>query len=131
MDGTYSDGVDEMTASVSAIRPDIYAAARRKALAAEDNWPVMLGCAETLAGSPHHGDKAFARRIREAYSADMRRRIDEIANAERPRGKSSRVSFAADETGLSIALRFRSRWVEIIAYAALIAGGMLYATGWL
>ncbi len=38
---------------------------------------------------------------------------------------------AADETGLSIALRFRSRWLEIIAYAALIAGVMLYMTGWL
>jgi hypothetical protein len=120
-----------MTASVSAIRPDIYAAVRSKALAAEDNWPVMLGCAETLAGSPHHEDKAFARNIRERYSMDLQRRIIEAANAERPRGKSSRVSFAADETGLSIALRFRSRWVEIIGYAALIAGGLLYATGWL
>ena len=120
-----------MTASVSPISRDIYAAARRKALAAEDNWPVMLGCAETLAGSPNPGDTAFARRIREAHSADVRRRIEEAANAERPRGKSSRISFAADETGLSIALRFRSRWPEIIAYAALISGGMLYATGWL
>ncbi len=120
-----------MSASVSAIRPDIYTAARRKALAAEDNWPVMLGCAQTLAESPNPGDTAFARRIREAYSADLRRMIEDQAKAERPRGKSTKISFAADETGLSIALRFRSRWVEIIAYAALIAGGMLYMTGWL
>jgi hypothetical protein len=119
-----------MTASVSAIRPDIYAAVRSKALAAEDNWPVMLGCAETLAGSPHHGDKAFARRIREAYSADMRRRIDEIANAERPRGTSSRVSFAADETGLSIALRWRAQWLSIGAGLALAALAALSFNTW-
>ncbi len=119
-----------MTASVSPIRPDIYAAARRKALSAEDNWTVMLGCAQTLADSPDPGDTAFARRIRQAYSAELRRMIDEQAKAERPRGNPAKFSFAADETGLSIALRFRSRLLEIIAYAALIAGGMLYMTGW-
>ena len=79
-----------------------YDAAKRGLLSAGNDWPRMLGYAETLASSPRPTDTELAQRTRAAYSRHLRD--------------------AAQETSARIALRHLPRWPALLAGAVAFTG---------
>ena len=65
-----------------------YDAARKGLLSAGNDWPAMLGYAQTLADSPRWPDRELARHTREAYSLHLR---DGVERAKRQAGQPGMI----------------------------------------
>ena len=63
----------------------IYTEARKIALSAGNDWPRLLGAAQTLSQSPDWTDAALARHIRDAYSLHLAGLLKPVDPAHRDR----------------------------------------------
>lgn len=124
-------------ASVVPMRATIFKDARKVALSAGNDWPRLLGAAQTLSASPDWTDTSLARHIREAYSLHLAQMLKPVDPAHRDRSdmvdgwKEAALEVEADETPLRIAMQHKNRWPAIVGWGALLALLMLGGTGWL
>ncbi len=105
-----------LASNVTLIRPDVYKAARRVIYTAENDWPKMLGAAETLAQSPDHTDTALARQVRKAYSLHLQKKIEDAAKRE-DQDEAARLALARKKLGL-----FTVIYMLVLALIVLAAG---------
>lgn len=91
-------------ASVIPMRDNIFKDARKIALSAGSDWPLLLRAAETLSQSPDWTDVSLGRHIREAYSLHL-------AGLLKP----------AEETPADVFMSFRDRWDQIIVWGFVVA----------
>lgn len=115
----------------------IYTEARKIALSAGNDWPRLLGAAQTLSQSPDWTDAALARHIRDAYSLHLAGLLKPVDPAHRDRSdmvdrwREGALRAEAEETSLKVAMRYVDRWPEVLLYAAGWASVMLLLSGWL
>jgi len=98
-----------LPSNISPYRGDCYAQSRRVVFSAENDWPRILGAAQTLSTSPDWTDTQIARRVREAYSLHLQ-------------GKLAVMARQNDETSARIAMRHLRRWPEIALGAVCFVG---------
>lgn len=121
---------------VTPIRADLYDRAYRAALDARDDWPAMLGYAETLSHSPLPAHTSLARHIRTAYSLHIARVVQaDPSHRDRSdlvdRWKEAALAAEAEETPLRIAMQHRDQWPQIVGWGVVGAVVLLVGTGWL
>lgn len=85
-------------------------AAKKGLLSAGNDWPAMLGYAQTLSESPRWTDTELARHTRQAHALHLRN---------------------VAETPADVARSFAHRWPEVLIWGALGALALLAGTGWL
>ena len=124
-----------MTAHIRPLHGDTYAKARRVAMSAKDDWPRLLGAAQTLSQSPDHTDLGLARHIREAYSLHLAGLLKPVDPAHRDRsdliGQWKEAALQpVEETPRDVLMKFRARLPEIILWGIGGAAVLLIAMGW-
>ena len=82
-------------ASVIPMRDDIFKQARKIALSAENDWPRLLGAAETLSQSPDWTDTSLARHIRTAYSLHLQGLLKPAEQSHFDEAREHRKALAA------------------------------------
>jgi len=87
-----------------------YDAARKGLLSAGNDWPAMLGYAQTLSESPRWTDTELARHTRQAHALHLRN---------------------VAETPADVARSFAHRWPEVLIGGAFGAVVLLAVTGWI
>lgn len=126
----------EMTAArVLPLRGTIYAEARKVALSAANDWPRLLGAADTLSHSQDWTDMQLARHIRTAYSMHLAGMLHPVNPAHRDRSdrvdqwKAEAIRCEEEETPLRVAMRHRPELLAVLT-GWLLAGLVAVAFGW-
>ena len=121
-------------ASVVPMRATIFKDARKVALSAGNDWPRLLGAAQTLSTSPDWTDTGLARHIREAYSLHMADLLKPVDPTHRDRSdrvdawKEAAVRCEEEETPLRIAMQHRPQLLAVMT-GWLVAGLVAVALG--
>jgi hypothetical protein len=89
-------------------------AAKKGLLSAGNDWPAMLGYAQTLSESPRWTDTELARHTRQAHALHLRNEAQ-----------------LAAETPADVARSFAHRWQEVLIGGAFGAVVLLAVTGWI
>jgi len=122
--------------AVIPMRATIYEEARKIALSAENDWPRLLGAAQTLSQSPDWTDTSLARHIRTAHSLHLAGLLKPIDPKHHERGvlidkwRAQAIANAQDDTALDVLRTHRDRWPEILIGAAFVAVVILKIAGW-
>lgn len=120
-------------ANITPIRANVYAKAREVAFSAGDDWPKIMGAANTLAQSPDWADQNVARHLRDAYElrrAGLLKPVDPRHRDKADLVDQWRAQVLVDDTPVKVALRHADKWPQIVAGGLCGALVILAVAGW-